>query len=87
LRAAVELELFTKLPDGKQMVLNELQKLLGMEARLTGVFVSAHGRNLLNLLRQSSLEMQQRERVLRVPLIGQIANRHPKRCFKVRRNL
>jgi predicted ATPase len=64
------------------MVLNELQKVLGMEARLTGVFVSAHGTNLLNLLRQSSLEMQQRERVPRVSLIGQIANRRSRDALK-----
>jgi len=39
--AAVELELFTKLSGGKQMTLNKLQKILGMEARPTGVFASA----------------------------------------------
>lgn len=53
--AAVKLELFTKPSGEKQMTLNELQKVLGMEAHLTGVFLSAHGINLLNLLRQSSL--------------------------------
>jgi 3-hydroxy-5-methyl-1-naphthoate 3-O-methyltransferase len=41
LMAAVELELFTKLSGGKQMTLNKLQKILGMEARPTGVFGSA----------------------------------------------
>jgi hypothetical protein len=41
LMAAVELELFTKLSSGKQMTLNELQKILGMKARPTGVFASA----------------------------------------------
>jgi hypothetical protein len=41
LLVAVEIELFTKLSDGKQMALNELQKVLGMETGLTGVFVSA----------------------------------------------
>jgi hypothetical protein len=38
LLAAVELELFTKLSGGEQMALNELQKVLGIEAQLTGVF-------------------------------------------------
>jgi hypothetical protein len=41
LLAAVELELFTKLSGGKQMTLNELQKVLGIEPRLTVVFISA----------------------------------------------
>ncbi len=41
LMAAVELELFTKLSGGKQMTLNELQKVLDMEARPAGVFASA----------------------------------------------
>jgi predicted O-methyltransferase YrrM len=41
LRAAVELELFTKLSSGKQMTLYELQKVLGTEARPTSVFASA----------------------------------------------
>jgi 3-hydroxy-5-methyl-1-naphthoate 3-O-methyltransferase len=39
--AAVELELFTKLSGGKKMTLNELQKVLSMEARPTSVFASA----------------------------------------------
>jgi 3-hydroxy-5-methyl-1-naphthoate 3-O-methyltransferase len=39
--AAVKLELFTKPSGEKQMTLNELQKVLGMEARPTGVFASA----------------------------------------------
>ncbi len=39
--AAVKLELFTKLSGGKHMKLSEVQKTLGMEARPTGVFVSA----------------------------------------------
>lgn len=41
LMASVELELFTRLSGGKQMTLNELQKVLGMEARPTSVFASA----------------------------------------------
>jgi 3-hydroxy-5-methyl-1-naphthoate 3-O-methyltransferase len=39
--AAVQLELFTKLSGGKQVTLDELQKILGMEARPAGVFASA----------------------------------------------
>jgi hypothetical protein len=39
--AAVQLELFTKLSGGKQVTLDELQKVLGMEARPAGVFASA----------------------------------------------
>jgi hypothetical protein len=39
--AAVELELFTKLAGGRQVTLNELQKELRIEARPSGVFVSA----------------------------------------------
>lgn len=41
LMAAVELELFTKISGDKQMRLNGLQKVLGTEARPTGVFASA----------------------------------------------
>jgi hypothetical protein len=43
LLAAVELELFTKLSGGEQMALNELQKVLGIEAQLTGVFYQHMG--------------------------------------------
>jgi hypothetical protein len=37
---AVELELFTKLSGDKQMTMNKLRKVLGMEAHPTSVFAS-----------------------------------------------